>query len=64
MLRTSISLALHHIAFEDSFSDMNHARRTVTDFLYVAANQTAGCDRVCSRLVQDAQYVRALSYVV
>ncbi|KAF8833077.1 hypothetical protein BDN67DRAFT_1006394, partial [Paxillus ammoniavirescens] len=42
MLRTSISLALHHIAFEDSFPDMNHTRRTVTDLLYVAANQTAG----------------------
>ncbi|KIK73439.1 hypothetical protein PAXRUDRAFT_836256 [Paxillus rubicundulus Ve08.2h10] len=63
MLRTSISLALHHIAFEDSFPDMNHTRRIVTDLLYAAANQTAGCERVRSRLVQDAQYVRVLSYV-
>lgn len=64
MLRTSISLALHHIAFEDPYPDMNHTRHTVADILYMAANQTAGCDGVQARLVQDAQYVRALSSVV
>ncbi|KIK77057.1 hypothetical protein PAXRUDRAFT_779191 [Paxillus rubicundulus Ve08.2h10] len=63
MLRTSISLVLHHIAFKDSFPDMNHTWRTVTDLLYVAANQMAGCEHVRSRLVQDAQYVHVLSSV-
>ncbi|KIJ65792.1 hypothetical protein HYDPIDRAFT_109806 [Hydnomerulius pinastri MD-312] len=63
MLRTSISLALHHIAFEDPYPDMNHTRRTVADILYMAADQTAGCDGVRARLAQDTQYVRALSSV-
>lgn len=64
MLRTSISLALHHIAFEDAYPDMNHTRRTVADILYMAANQTPGCERMRARLAQDAQCVRSLSSVV
>ncbi|KIJ14116.1 hypothetical protein PAXINDRAFT_13029 [Paxillus involutus ATCC 200175] len=63
MLRTSISLALHHIAFEDAYPDMNHTRRTVADILYMAANQTPGCERMRARLAQDTQCVRSLSSV-
>ncbi|KIJ06332.1 hypothetical protein PAXINDRAFT_20471 [Paxillus involutus ATCC 200175] len=63
MLRASISLAHQHIIFEHSYPDINQLRRSITDILYVAANQMPGCEHVHARLAQDPQYVRALAPV-
>ncbi|KIJ58241.1 hypothetical protein HYDPIDRAFT_44560 [Hydnomerulius pinastri MD-312] len=61
MLRAAISLAQQRIVFDHSYPDMNDMRRSMADILYVAADQTPGCDNVRARIAADPQYVRLLA---
>ncbi|KIJ69672.1 hypothetical protein HYDPIDRAFT_22848, partial [Hydnomerulius pinastri MD-312] len=61
MPRAAISLTNQRIVFDNAYPDMNNMRRSIADILYVAADQTQGCDNVRARITADSEYVRLLA---